>query len=68
MRPGENYKGVAFSFIDVIDARPNSDFFVFANDLNIPIADKFSSSLKNYDVEVLSRSNRDKWVDQLKVI
>ncbi|WP_373316027.1 hypothetical protein [Siminovitchia terrae] len=51
-----------------MDARPNSDFFVFANDLNIPIADKFSSSLKNYDVEVLSRSNRDKWVDQLKVI
>lgn len=65
---GDNYQGVTFPFIDVADVRPNSDFFVIANDANIPIADKFSSSLKNYDIEVLVWSNRDMWVDQLKVI
>jgi len=64
----DNYTYPLFSFIDVQEIRPNSDFFVIANDNNIPISDKFSSSLKNYNVEVLAWSNRNEWVDQLKII
>ncbi|MCZ2260632.1 DUF1829 domain-containing protein [Sporosarcina sp. G11-34] len=64
----DNYTPPLFSFIDVRDARPDSDFFVLANDGNIPIADKFLSSLNNYDVEVLAWSKRFDWVDKLRVI
>ncbi|MCM3756515.1 DUF1829 domain-containing protein [Sporosarcina aquimarina] len=51
--------------IDFREARPSSEFFVLANDVYVPIADKFGSSLKNYDVEVLAWSERSSWVDSL---
>lgn len=64
----ENYTSPLISFIDVQEVRPKADFIVVANDFNVPIADKFASSLKNYNVEILAWSNRHDWVDQLKVI
>lgn len=64
----DNYTNAIFPFIDVQGIRPNSEFFVIANDTNIPIAEKFSSSLKSYDVGILPWSNRLSWVDELKVV
>ncbi|WP_424475351.1 DUF1828 domain-containing protein [Oceanobacillus kimchii] len=64
----DNYVSPLFSFIDIKDNRQKSDYLLIANDQNIEIADKFSSSLKNWNIEILAWSNRDKWVKELKII
>lgn len=64
----DNYTVTLFSFIDVQDVRKDSEFIVIANDTNIPIAEKFSNSLRNYDVEVLPWSKRNNWINQLKIV
>ena len=64
----DNFTAPLFSFIDIQETRPSAEFFVLANDNNVPISDKFLSSLKNWNVEVLAWSERSKWIDSLKVI
>lgn len=64
----DNYKIPLLSFIDISEVRSNSNFVVLANDLNSPISDKFITPLKNYEIEVLAWSERERWVNQLKVI
>lgn len=64
----ENYKPVLFPFIDVQETRPDADFFVLANDSESDVSPKFAESIKNYNVEILEWSKRNKWIEQLKVI
>lgn len=64
----DNYVVTLFSFIDVQDVKAEADFVVIANDTNVPIDEKFSSSLTSYDVEILAWSKRDNWINELKVI
>lgn len=64
----DNYTATLFSFIDVQEVRPNSEFIVIANDMNTPIADKFSSSLASYNVATLAWSKKHKWINDLKIV
>ncbi|SEN98879.1 protein of unknown function DUF1828 [Amphibacillus marinus] len=63
----DNYTNTLFPFADVENIRPKSEFFVIANDINTPIADKFNKSLSRYEVNVLPWSKRDSWVNDLRI-
>lgn len=64
----KNYQNIVFPFIDIRDVRPDSDFYVLANDLNEPITEKFKTSLNNWEVNVLAWSEKDKIIQTLKVV
>ncbi|WP_175637040.1 DUF1828 domain-containing protein [Oceanobacillus sojae] len=63
----DNYTNTLFPFTDVQSIRSNSEFIVIANDVNTPIADKFQSSLTNWEVKVLPWSQREDWVNDLLI-
>lgn len=64
----DNYTATLFSFIDVQDVKSEAEFIVIANDINIPIDQKFSSALANYNVRTFPWSKRDNWIKELKVV
>lgn len=63
-----NYQNTLFPFIDIQDVRSDSEFYVLANDINVPVSDKFSNSLNNYGIKVLPWSDKNQIVNTLKVI
>ncbi len=63
----ESYREALFSWLDIKSTRINSDFLVIANDNNKPLTDGFLEPFINYEVEVLRWSDRNKWVDNLRI-
>ncbi|GER71895.1 hypothetical protein BpJC7_31980 [Weizmannia acidilactici] len=65
---GDSYVEPLFSWLDIKDARKNSELLIIANDTNKPLSDSFLGPFKNYSVDVLEWSKRQEWVTNLKVI
>lgn len=61
----DSFQMPLLSFLDIKDCRQNSDFVVIANDHGSKIDDKFLTSLKNHDVQILSWSEKEKWIKDL---
>ncbi|MFC6165300.1 DUF1828 domain-containing protein [Lactiplantibacillus dongliensis] len=60
------YESPLMGIIDVRDSRPDTDFYVLANDTE-SISDKFISSFENYSIPVLQWSKRDNWIKTFKL-
>lgn len=58
---GSEFSNPLFNIMDTMEAEPQSDFFVIAND-DKEISPKFSQAFKNYDIDVLPWSEREKWI------
>lgn len=63
----ESYREPLFSWIDIKETRSFSEFMIIANDTNKPVSDTFIQPFTNYEVEVLLWSERNKWVENLKI-
>ena len=50
--------------IDVRETRPETDFYIIANDSSITLSDRFINAFKNYDVPVLRWTERNKWLKE----
>lgn len=64
----DNYKQPLLSFIDIQEMKPDSDFIVLGNDTNQAMSETFYSSLTNYKIEVLVWSERNNWVNDLRIV
>lgn len=61
----DSFQMPLLSFLDIKDYRQNSDFVVIANDNGSKIDDKFLTSLKNHDIQILPWSEKDLWIKDL---
>jgi len=59
------YESPLMGIIDVRDSRPDTDFYILANDTD-KLSDKFVSAFTNYSVPVLQWSQRDNWIKDFK--
>jgi len=59
---------LTFRFIDVKETRQNAEFFVIANDLDKSIKKTLINSLYAYDIELIKWSEKEQWVDKLKIV
>lgn len=61
---GTAYIEPLFHIDDVRRVRPDNQFFIIANDTNNGISDTFISSSRGWNVEVLTWSTKENWVNQ----
>jgi|SRR5699024_2401990 len=64
----QNYKNAVFPFIEINEVRPDSDYYILANDSEEHISDKFISSVESWGVKVVPWSNKEKVINTFKVI
>ena len=50
--------------IDVRETRPETDFYIIANDSSITLSDRFINAFKNYHARVLRWTERNKWLKE----
>ncbi|WP_091488718.1 DUF1829 domain-containing protein [Alkalibacterium putridalgicola] len=59
---------LTFRFIDVKDTCQDAEFFIIANDLGKNIKKTLLNSLSAYDIELIKWSEKEQWVDKLKIV
>ena len=59
-----SYEGPLMGIIDVRETRPETDFYIIANDSSITLSDRFINAFKNYNVPVLRWTERNKWLKE----
>lgn len=64
---GNSYQLPLFSINDTRDLRTDTDFYIIANNEN-KVANKFITACKNYEVPLLMWSEREKWINQFKIV
>lgn len=60
-----SYEGPLMGIIDVRATRPNTDFYIIANDSSLNLSNKFVKAFENYDVPVLKWTEKDTWLKEL---
>lgn len=61
------YQEPLMKIVDVRDYKPQMKFYILANDTDISLSDSFINSFVNYNIEILKWSQKDQWVNRLKV-